>query len=300
MIRSAAVKGLALLLTLSACGAEVDDQGAPLRKGIFPPDAQPVSAQRSEAFAAFESWRNAEKLGEKFEFVEERRTASGKTIVLLRDKLSLYVSDAASHLMHLQAFRTIGQGLGPKGAALELQIISRRGLCDLGHYLHRISVRDEHVAYDTVDRKGPKIMCSLDFEYIDTQEKAAQAHVPKSAAAIRVSSDHINKVRRYLTQYYERRGAKVFLTTAKPSLLSLTVSQIKGEVIPTSRAWERLQIVISPPSPGRPGLLVLDGRLGSGLAPPGEFGYRDMEPTYSSQLLNYGRALASRLERIST
>ncbi len=37
--------------------------------------------------------------------------------------------------------------------------------------------------------------------------------------------------------------------------------------------------------------MILDGRYGSGLTPPTEFGYADMEPVYTSYLDEYGKSL---------
>ena len=90
------------------------------------------------------------------------------------------------------------------------------------------------------------------------------------------------------------------ITSLSDNWLALTVRHLRGEVIADKQYWERLQVIVAR-EPVKQTLtlrLILDGRYGSGLAPPSEMGYVDMEPVYTSYLNEYGKSLVLAIGKV--
>jgi hypothetical protein len=147
----------------------------------------------------------------------------------------------------------------------------------------------------------------LDFEYIRKYEKDTENAInlfkKQTPSAPTVDADRavtIEEIKRYLSLRYTEKGGTVTVTSIGENWIGLTVRHVRGEVIGDKKYWERLQIMVAL-EPTRTMLrirLILDGRYGSGLAPPSDQGYIDMEPIYTSYLDEYGKSLVLALSEV--
>lgn len=118
----------------------------------------------------------------------------------------------------------------------------------------------------------------------------------RSEITIPASAGLITLFRNRLESRFDKLGGRITLIDSDDEYLEMVVRQLRGVVIPGSKAWERIQIAISLSNisgGGRRILLQVDGNLGFGINPPdADGGYdADIEPKYSRDLNNFTREL---------
>ena len=150
------------------------------------------------------------------------------------------------------------------------------------------------------ETQPPDAYCSLNFENVnqiahETRTAVKDAHqkvfMPASVSAPRGMTSE--KIKQYLSTRFSQKHASVVVTSVSPNWVALTVGNLRSEVIPDAKYWERLQImvVLDREQDILRTRLILDGQYASGLRPPSDQGYIDMEPAYTSYLLKYGQAM---------
>jgi hypothetical protein len=141
----------------------------------------------------------------------------------------------------------------------------------------------------------------LNFEAIfryktATQEATLQAKgrmsLPQDATAKRRGLN-IDELRWHILQRYSKNGGLPIVTAIGDNWITATVKNLRREVITDKNYWERLQIVVllEKEAVGLKVHLILDGRYAGGIAVPNDHAYSDMEPAYTSYLLDYGKTL---------
>jgi hypothetical protein len=158
-----------------------------------------------------------------------------------------------------------------------------------------------------VVRQGGRILCSLDFEWIQQQKSrilAEYQHMNSATAPpFSIESERratAGMLKEWLHNRYANVGADVTVTGENDTWLSLLVTKMQGEIIRPARYWERLQlfVFVEHIETATRIRLIVDAKYGAGLNQPDEQGYTDMEPTYTSSLLTYGKQLLLQLAEV--
>ncbi|MGV3572664.1 MAG: hypothetical protein ACO1PB_18865 [Ramlibacter sp.] len=269
--------------------------------------AQAPKAPRHQIGRRFVEWIAASGLREAVEFVEEEESNGGYSLTLHSGHLSMVVGSAASEKLCGQLFLKLLASSGVRPDLLNLKVLRLEGgYCDPAVYETTFVLLPSGIQRTdrrTRERRG--LRCMLDFESIRRYESAlvrdhAQASTKLEAlAGVELHGVAAASIKQILQKRYSERGATVAFLGDAPAWFNLQVTKLRSEVISTHRFWERLQVMVFLETlpVGTRIRLILDGKYAAGLAPPDDNGYSDMEPTYTAQLLAYGKQLAIELAR---
>jgi hypothetical protein len=265
-------------------------------------DAKEPTQQQSPTVVSLFAWRDSVGLRDTISFVSEETSSNNYRLTLdTRHLVEVIGEEAAATIYERLFIKTISlTDKAPSQVEIHLQSL-KGGYCDPSVVDTKLTMTGGGIVTTSSVVRGPRgIMCSLDFSYIERYErktKDAAAKFNKSTmSAPSASVDTrltIENIKQYLTSRYASAGGAVTVTALGDNWLALTVGHLRGEVIADKKYWERLQVFVAR-EPTKEMLtlrLILDARYGSGLAPPSDLGYIDMEPVYTSYLNEYGKSL---------
>ncbi len=272
-------------------------------------EAEEPRTPESPALVAFVAWRDAVGLTDTFRVVSEQSTSTKYQLTLDAGHLEEVIGQQAANEIYRQLIiKVISFGeLSP--AQVELHVLSLEGgFCDPSGMDNNVKMTDGNILIDRkLYRKPRGIRCMLNFEYIRKYTNHTKDVVGRfkrnTSSTPTVDTDRAittERIKQYLSERYTKKGATVTVTSVSANWLGLTVRRLRSEVIGDKKYWERLQVmvVLEPTKTTLRIHLILDGRYGSGLAPPSEEGYSDMEPAYTSYLDEYGKSLVLALGKV--
>ena len=183
--------------------------------------------------------------------------------------------------------------------AVTLKIKVWRGWCGAAGVMLTTKFRDGQFSIDEkVFRPRPRILCKLDFEYIERYEKKTLRAIESAQSQGIIGHTEIrhiemSDIESYIHNRYGSVGVVVTITGQSDNHLSIVLRQLRGEVILGKKHWEKLQIfiLIAEMDDSRRTHLIIDGQYASGFLQPPDSAYLDMEPRFSGQLQEYGSAL---------
>lgn len=281
---------LALPLALALPGL------APAADKKEPPAPGPVAR-------AFLDWTASVGLKDTIRFHQEEVRPDSYALTLNAGNIETVLGQERSETLYRRMLLKLASVSNLPAMTTQLRVVIRDGgYCDASIVQKTARFDQAGVTLKPELLRGRNgIMCSLDFDAVVQYQEATKAAGSAAERALMSPVDpslsgewSIDRLHILLAKKYEDRGAKVTLTAKTESWLSLVVRGLKREVIPTQAYWERLQVFIFLEKLANAARvrLVLDGKYGPGLSQPSELAYVDMEPTYTSQLNEYGKALA--------
>ena len=102
-----------------------------------------------------------------------------------------------------------------------------------------------------------------------------------------ISSKIIKNTKAYLKMYYEGIGGKFNLQSSPNNVIKAIIRNIRCAVVVNEDYWEKLIINIYYFKQEKILHLILDGQLAAGFDAPPDSSYEDMEPEYTSSLLEH-------------
>lgn len=258
----------------------------------------------------YETWLTAVGLSDVFKLDQEVNT--GQRLVLTLD---------AGHIEHAATFRFLSeekqrteiplrplyQKLFAKLAsfsrlpphAVTLQIKVWRGYCGSAGVKLTVNLRDGRFTIDEeVFSPAPMILCSLNFHWIETSERKTRTAIEEAQILLPLSHvasspATVDDLESYFRERYGKAGAEVIVTGRSGNHLALVLRGLRGVVIREQKYWEKIQVffLIVDLEGQRQTDLIVDGQFASGLLTPPDSAYLDMEPRFTGELREYGRAL---------
>lgn len=264
--------------------------------------ADPEKLQPSRPIQAFLAWRDAVGLKTTFSYEGEERQENAFALTLYAGNIESVLGKQSAETLYTNLFTKLLTFLDANPENIELRVeIRDGGYCDAAIVRKTIKLNSKGITIVSKTIRDPiGILCSLDFEAIRRYEEATKkaansASASTSVLATRQSTVGIsaNSIQSTLTEKYTKRGASVLVTGKTDNWLSIVVRKLRDEVLTGKKYWERLQLFVflEPLENATRVRLIIDGKYGAGLAPPDDLGYIDMEPTYTANLSEYGKAL---------
>lgn len=259
--------------------------------------------QPTQPIQAFLTWRDAVGLESTFEYESEARQENIFALTLYAGNIENALGQQDAENLYTNLFEKLLSFLDTSPDKVELRVrIREGGYCDAADVRKTIKLNSKGVIISREIIRGPVgIACMLDFESIRRYEEAtkkaandASVRTPMLAPTERKLGISIGSIQSALTEKYARHGASIIITGKTDNWLSIVVRKLRDEVLTGRKYWERLQLFIFPEPLEKTTRvrLIVDGKYGAGLAPPDDLGYINMEPIYTAQLSEYGKALA--------
>jgi len=216
-----------------------------------------------------------------------------KTIVTFRNKVGRHKISKFEKKFYRQygvtfwnkVFRKLSYTLGIKSKDIVLYI----PIYCSGRYVY------EHVI-GYPNRYGDECMSAVNK--IKLENINEEYFTKASRRKIQNEIDFKSVIPRFLSSYFTKDSIKIDYLAKSKSFVEVIIRGLKGEVLPSSTLWEKLQLVFikSGMHPNDLELIVMaDGQLSAGIGeyPPDTQFTRDMEPEYSESLTNYAKKIST-------
>jgi hypothetical protein len=277
---------------------------APRSESALLPKVQPTPPIK-----AFLAWRDAIGLKDVFEFEEEASQANSCALTLSAGNLETAVGQESAELLYTRLFMKLLTFVETSPEKVQLCVDIRVGdYCDAAIVRKTVQLTSIGITINTTRIRGPLgLACMLDFEAVRRYEEATKTAAAgvstatsKTASAGSTLVASTDAIHRAVVAKYAKRGASILVTGMTAHWFSIVVRHLRGEVISGRQYWERLQLLVFLEPMGNATVvrLIVDGKYGAGLAPPDDLGYSDMEPIYTANLTDYGKALVLYLAEV--
>lgn len=269
--------------------------------------ADPPAPNASASTRAFLAWKDELGLKEVLRFDADDATGDGLVVTLRGGNIENAIGAEAAQALYRRLFFKLAALSSVPPSRTTLRVDAQVGYCGAPVDRITIGLADKDVSFSR-NRISPGggVACMLDFEAIRRHEAELTSAVGTARAGLGASpsiqGDQLltsNAVESLLTKHYAARGAQITVTGRAQGWLTLVVRRLQGEVLTGKTYWERLQLFIflDQIQGATRVRLIVDGKYASGLAPPDDLAYTDMEPTYASSLSEYGRALVQAISK---
>lgn len=262
-------------------------------------------SQSTPTVQAFLAWQNAIGLQNIFKLEGEEKLVDTYALTLYAGNLENVIGQKDAETLYSRLFTKLLTFVDTNPEKVELRIeISDGGYCDAAIVRKTVKLNSKGIIIiidnGTIQDFKEEISCMLDFgaiqRYEESTKKAAMGAnrgIPDPASTQRVLGISTNSIQAALTEKYTARDANILVTGKTDNWLSIVVRKLQNEVISDKKYWERLQLFIflEPQEGATLVRLIVDGKYSAGLAQPDDLGYIDMEPTYTANLSDYGKAL---------
>jgi hypothetical protein len=265
----------------------------------------------AERLNQYQTWLRDSGLPEIFEIKEKPRFYRKKLVLILHsghleDAHHRFDSSGQTVLdslipFYLKLYSKLVYISGLPIDSVELHIRGYSGYCNPSTVVKIIRVTNGGIRFEQeVISPTFGILCSLNFFAIEKLERKLREGIAEAEKTIAISNAYdvkkseqlsLSRLRNFFESHYAKKQGEVTFTNVSDDLLTFVVRKLRGEVILQGRFWEKFQVFLTAypyESEFVKFHLVLDGQYASGLTPPSDQAYSDMEPTYTSSLREYG------------